>query len=246
MTKIVATIEARMASNRLPGKVLLPANGEPILAHLVGRIRAVPSVDEVVLATTTNPKDDCLEVFAQSHHLSVYRGSEENVMQRIIEAGEFSNADIIVEICGDCPVIDPLLIEQTIQLFLNNDCVYASNCKKPSYPIGMNTQVFYLNTLIQSYQMTNDRRDREHVTRHIHQNPEIFKQITLIASNDLYWPDLALTLDEDADYKLLKNIIEYFPDEPLASCRQIIDLMRYIHPEWQAINQHIRRKSLDE
>ena len=105
--KIVATIEARMTSSRLPGKVLLPVQGKPMLYHLVNRLKAVPSINEIVLATTINSTDDVLIDFAKQESILSYRGSEEDVMSRVIGAAETADADVIVEITGDCPIIDP-------------------------------------------------------------------------------------------------------------------------------------------
>ena len=115
--KVVATIEARMTSSRLPGKVLLTVLGKPMLHYLVLRLKSVPSIDEIIIATTTNTSDDVIVEFAKSEGVLYYRGSEEDVMARVIGAGEKANADVLVEITGDCPIIDPDIIEQTIQMF---------------------------------------------------------------------------------------------------------------------------------
>jgi spore coat polysaccharide biosynthesis protein SpsF len=244
MKKIVATIEARMTSTRLPGKVLLPAGGKPMLKHLVDRLRQVKSLQAIVLATTINNTDDCLVAFATHEGIDYFRGSEEDVMGRVIGAADSVNANIVVEITGDCPVIDPLIVEQTIQMYLHNDCEIASNSIVRSYPDGMDTLVFALDTLKRSAAMTNDPLDREHVTLHIWQNPELFRPVNLIAPPDLYWPGLGLTLDEKEDYELLTKLIEYFgPSQPYFSCREIIELLK-TRPDWVAINQEVRRKGV--
>lgn len=239
--KIVATIEARMGSSRLPGKVLLPAAGKPMLQHLVERLRAVPSVNEVVLATTVNPLDDELERFAKGLELTCFRGSEEDVLSRVLGAAASVGADLIVEITGDEPIVDPLIVEQGIRLFLWNDCAYCSNVNVLSYPVGMDVQVFRLETLQRSAAMTNDPADREHVSLYMRQHPEIFRQIHLVAPPDLTWPELELTLDEQEDYLLLKNVIEHFGENyPLFSCREVLRLLRD-KPEWARSNRHINR-----
>lgn len=240
--RVVATIEARMTSTRLPGKVLLPALGRPMLHHLVNRLRAVPSIDEIVLATTTNAADDPLIAFAKSVNLLAFRGSEEDVMARVIGAAELGKADVIVEITGDCPIIDPDLVEQTIRMFFQNDVAYASNSLVRTYPDGMDTQVFPLQALIRSAQMTNDPLDREHVSRHMCLHPEHFPRVHLIAPPSLHWPELGLTLDEQADYRLLKKIIETLGvTNPLFSCHDTIQLLR-ANPDWVAINSAVVRK----
>lgn len=240
--RIVATIEARMTSTRLPGKVLLPAMGRPMLNHLVTRLRSVPSVNEIVLATTTNATDDALACFADVEHISVCRGSETDVMQRVIDAAESLNADIIVEITGDCPIIDPDIVEQTIRMFKFHKAEYVSNCHIRSYPDGMDSQVFRLETLKRSASMTHDPLDREHVSLHMRNNPALFPQIHLVAPPSMHWPELGLTLDEHDDYELLKKIIEYFGSEnPLFSCLDVIRLLRQ-KPEWVEINRSVHRK----
>jgi spore coat polysaccharide biosynthesis protein SpsF len=240
--KIVATIEARMTSSRLPGKVLLPALGAPMLHHVVKRLKAVPSIHEIVLATTINANDEQLVNFAKNEHIRVYRGSEENVMGRVIEAATLAAADVVVEITGDCPIIDPDIVEQTIRMFKSHDAAYVSNAHIRSYPDGMDTQVFRLETLKRSASLTQDPLDREHVSLHIRNNPDLFPHVHLVAPPSLHWPELGLTLDEHADYELLKRIIEYFgSDNPLFSCLDVIRLLRK-KPWWVEINRSVHRK----
>jgi spore coat polysaccharide biosynthesis protein SpsF len=241
--KIVATIEARMRSSRLPGKVFLPAAGIPTLEHLVRRLRAVPSIDAIVLATTVNAADEPLVQLAEQLGIAVFRGDEDDVMQRVIDAAASVNADVVVEITGDCPIIDPEIIEQTIRMFLAHKADYVSNAHLRSYPDGMDTQVFRLETLKRSAAMTNDRLDREHVTLHIRNNPEIFTHVHLVAPTEILWPELGLTLDEHSDYELLKQIIEHFDanNNPLFSCLDAVRFLR-LFPEYAEINKYVVRK----
>lgn len=240
--KIVATIEARMTSTRLPGKVLLPAMGKPMLHHLLKRLRAAPGIDEIVLATTINATDEVLIQFAKDEGVLVYRGSEEDVMTRVIEAAEMVQADAVVEITGDNPLIDPDIIGQAIAVFKANAPVYVGDAQERSYPLGMAVQVFPLDMLKRSAAMTSDRLDHEHVTLHIRNHPEIFPLLYLAAPPSINRPDLSLTMDEPADYELLKLIIEYFGESnQYFSCLDIIHLFR-TKPELIEINQTVRRK----
>lgn len=237
--KIIATIEARMTSKRLPGKVMLNAAGKPMLEHLVDRIRRAPSIDGIVLATTVNASDDVLVEFAQRVGIGHYRGSEEDVMARVIDAAESVDADIVVELTGDNPLIDPQIIEQSIQVFKANQSDYLSSSH---YPIGMNTQVFRLAVLKRSAAMTDAVLDHEHVTLHIRNHPELFSHLHLVAPPEVDWPELGLTLDEPKDYELLRNILEYFHSmNPLFSCLDIVRLLRQ-KPDWVSINQAVVRK----
>ena len=240
--KIVSTIEARMTSSRLPSKVLLKAAEKPMLEHLVNRLRAVPSLQRIVLATTTNRTDDELEEFSVKMGIGCYRGSENDVMSRVIGAAESEGADIVVEITGDCPIIDPKIVEQTISVFKSNQVDYVSNGHIRSFPDGMDTQVFRLDALKRSAAMTNDRLDREHVTLHMRNHPELFTHAYLVAPPELHWPELGLTLDEPKDYELIKKIIEYFePNQPLFTCLDVIQLLKK-RPDWASINASVIRK----
>ena len=243
--RVVAIIEARMTSSRLPGKHMLPANGKPMIEHLINRIKQVLSLDEIVMATTVNETDEPLVALTKRLGIACFRGSEEDVMSRVIGAAESVNADIIVGITGDCVIIDPLLVEQTIQMFLNNKCAYVNNAAVSSYPGGMNTQVYELESLKKSALMTDDSLDHEHVTSHIFRNPDLFPPVYLVAPPDLHWPELKLELDEPADYELLKKIIEYFGDEnPYFSCKDVIDFLKE-KQEWVGINQDVCRKGYE-
>ncbi len=163
-------------------------------------------------------------------------------MARVIGAGEAAEAVIVVEITGDCPIIDPDIVEQTIRIFLANDADYVSNGHIRSYPDGMDAQVFRLDTLKRSAAMTDRPLDREHVTLHIRNNPDLFSHLHVIAPPSLHWPELGLTLDEPADYALLTRIIEALaPADPLFGCLDVLRLLR-ANPGWLEINRDVQRK----
>lgn len=229
-----------MTSSRLPGKHLLPANGKPMLQHLVERLKQVSLIDKIVIATTTNATDDVLVDFAGAVGVNVYRGSELDVMGRVVQAGEVYGADVICEVTGDCPIIDPDLVEQVVQTYLVNTAVYVNNGRN-GLPDGMGVQVFSWHALKQSADMTQDPLDREHVTLHIRRHPELFPPIYLVATRSNHWPELGVTLDEPDDYRLLKRIVEYFGDaNPYFSCAEVIKVLRD-HPDW-IVNQQVVRK----
>ncbi len=240
LERIVAIIEARMTSSRLPGKVLLPADGKPMLEHLINRLRAAPSIAGVVVATTGNASDAPLVALAERLGVASFCGSEPDVMQRVLGAAQSVGADIIVGVTGDCPLVDPQITEQVIRLFLNNCCDYATNGHVPTYPEGLGVQVYRRTTLERSFAMTADSVEHEHVTLHIRRHPEIFRHLYLPASPDQHWPELHLSLDEEADYQLLKAIIEHFgPSNALFGCREIVALMK-ARPDLAAINTAVK------
>ena len=231
-----------MTSSRLPGKVMLPAAGKPMLGHLVDRLKTVPSIDRIVIATTVNQGDEPIVEFAEQNSIGVSRGSEDDVMSRVLQAAETHAADTIVEITGDCPIIDPDIVEQVIRTFQANDVDYVGNVHVRSYPDGMDTQVFTLSALRKSASMTDDPLDREHVSLHIRNHPEIFSALHLVAPPFLHYPELGLTLDEAGDYELLKKITETLaPEGQVFGCGDVLSLLQ-AHPEWIELNRHVVRK----
>lgn len=240
--KVICSIEARMGSSRLPGKVLLPVLGRPLLSYLIERIKLVKLVDEIVLATTINSEDDLLESFASKEGIRVYRGSEEDVMGRVLGAVESANGEIVVEITGDCPLIDPEITDQVIRTYLVNSVDYVSNNNIRSYPDGMDVQVFSRDALKRSMELTQNPLDREHVTLHIRNHPELFSRINLVAPQRLNLPSLGLTLDEIADYDLIKIIIEnLYPRNKLFLCDEVLSYLNS-NPQLLNLNKHVFRK----
>ena len=179
--KIVATIEARMNSSRLPGKVLKEVVGKPMLELMIERLHCVPSLDGIVIATTESVADDPVVALVNKLAISYYRGSEENVLQRVLDAARFHAIDVIVELTGDCPLIDPEIVEETIQLYLQSGKDYISNTLTRSYPLGMDTQIFSTNILSDVARRTNAPYDCEHVSLYIYRHPEIYSLGNLTA-----------------------------------------------------------------
>ena len=214
-----------------------------MLEHLVRRLSSVRLLTEIVIATTTNDLDDQICNLANKLNVKFFRGSENDVMERVIKAAESISADVVVEVTGDCPIIDPRIVEQSIKIFSKNSADYVSNAHIRSYPDGMDVQIFKLNTLKKSSKMTDKKLDREHVTLHIRNNPNLFSHLHIEAPDECFWPELGLTLDELKDYELLKKIIEYFePTDPFFSCLDVINLLRNKKSDWLEINKDILRK----
>lgn len=230
-----------MTSSRLPGKHLLQVRGKPMLGYLIERLKAVPSLDQIVIAMTDRPNDDPLQAFVESQGITAYRGSEDDVMGRVLQAAQANSADVICEVTGDCPIIDPDLVEQIVQTFLANNVAYVNN-GRGGLPSGMTAQVLSTEALVLSASLTSEPLDREHVTLHIKRHPEMFPPIYMVPLRPLIRRDLVFTLDEKNDYELLKKIIEHFGDEnPIFRCADVIDLLDS-RPEWVAINQEVVRK----
>lgn len=242
--KYVAIIEARMTSSRLPGKVLKKILGKPLIHYLIERIKRVKSINDIVVATTVNSTDNVIHKFALDNSINCFRGSENNVTERVLKAAEFFDADVIVEITGDCPLIDPEIVEQTINMFKKNNCDYCANRFYATYPIGMDVQVFFTKTLKESFKLIDSEYDKEHVTSHIIRNPKLFSHTYLVAPESLNWPDLVLAVDEQDDFELVEKIIKsLYSSNPFFSCKDIINLLRE-NLEWTKNSQILRKNPM--
>lgn len=231
-----------MGSSRLPGKVMMEAAGTPMLGHLLTRLGRLRGVHEVVVATTTNPLDDEIERFCRTLGTEVFRGSEEDVLGRVTEAATQYGATAVVEITADCPIIDPSVVQQVIDDFLQNPCDLVSNGLVRTYPIGMDSNIVRMEALQRAAREAVDPLDREHVLRFIFRQPHEFRMRNVEAPSSLSWPGLGLTLDEPADYELLSEVIEnLFPTNPLFGCQDTISFLRE-NPDLVAINSSVRRK----
>ena len=240
--KIVCTIEARMTSSRLPGKVLMPLAGEPALQRIIERIKRSKSIDEVVVATTENISDQPIIDLCNKIRCPYFRGSEHDVLRRVLDAAKLFNGEIIVEITGDCPLIDHRHIDKVVELFYSGEYDYAANCIEPSFPEGFAVQVFPTKILEEVDKLTDDYIDRIHVSYYIYNHPERYRLIDWKAKGDMYWPGLALTLDEEDDYVLLNKIFnEFFPGNQDFSSEDVVFLLRR-RPDLVAINAGVRRK----
>ena len=238
--KLACTIEARMRSSRLPGKVLLKINEMEFLKLMISRVRLSKQIDQIIIATTTHPDDDLIVEFARNNNLEYFRGSENNVLSRVIGAAEKYNQEVIVALTGDCPLIDPEIIDNCIVQFLNNDVDYLSNAIIRSYPDGMDTQVLKVEALRKSVQSTTDRLDLEHVTLFIRNNPQTFKLKNILASETQFWPELGLTLDEPSDVLLFQEILSYFQPRIDFSLDEIIAFLLK-NPSITEINSKVKR-----
>jgi spore coat polysaccharide biosynthesis protein SpsF len=242
--KIAIIVEARMTSTRLPGKVLLKVKGKSMLEHLITRLKKVRKVNEIIIATTNNKLDDKIVREAKNNKIKFYRGSELNVLDRVIKAAKKFSIDIIVRVTSDCPIIDVSIIDQAISIFLNNKCDYVSNGFIRSYPDGMDVDVLLTKTLIKSTKYAKDKQSKEHVNLAIRRRPKIFSHYNLIAPYDCYWPELGLTLDTIEDFKLIKKIISYFYNKNyFFSCLDVIKILKI--KKWYFINKKILRTEYD-
>ena len=241
---IVATIEARMSSSRLPGKVLTPILGKPSLALLVERLQRSRRIDKIVLATTVNPADDALEELSRSMGLHVYRGSEEDVLDRVLCAAGSVEADDIVEITGDCTLLCPEVLDHAVELYLESDCDVVSNTWRPSFPQGIDAQVFPYRLLADIARRISDRIYREHVSLYFYEHPELYRIQILEAPPEFYAPELRFQLDYPEDLDFIRAVYaELYPENPEFSLPEIFALLAR-KSELKAINAHCKEKPL--
>jgi len=242
--KVVAIIQARMGSTRLPGKVLLKVFNKPLLAYQVERVKRSKLINEIVIATTTKDLDQEIVNFCKLMSLSYYRGSEDDVLSRYYEAATIYKADIVVRITSDCPLIDPNIIDLVINDFMINmkQIDYTSNTVQRSFPIGMDIEVMSY-SLIKSINRINLVQPfREHVT------PYVYKSGNFIIRQVLQETDkshLRLTVDTPEDFILISKIIEeLYPKNPFFTLQDVYDLLDK-KPELLMINHHIKQKKIE-
>ena len=202
--KIVAVTQARYSSSRLPGKVLLKLGDTTVLDLHLQRIRHSKKIDELIVATTMEKESDEIIKIAKSNNCLVYQGNLDDVLDRFYQAVKNTNADYIVRLTSDCPIIDPAYIDDLITVFLEKNVDYACNCLKPTLPDGMDAEIFTIAALEYAWLNAQKKSEREHVTPYIRDCGK-FKIYSLEYENDL--SKYRLTLDTKEDYEMLNNIV---------------------------------------
>ncbi|WP_153722651.1 cytidylyltransferase domain-containing protein [Sporosarcina cascadiensis] len=242
--KIVAIIQARMTSTRLPGKVLKKVMDKTLLEYQLERVSRSQLINEIIVATTTNETDDPIVNLCKQLGYTTYRGSEEDVLSRYYGAAMDAKAEVVVRLTSDCPLIDPAVIDQVIQLFIDNcpNVDYVSNTLERTYPRGMDTEVMSMNALIKAYRKATLESDREHVTAYIYSNESEYSLLNLKSSEVL--SQYRWTVDTIEDFELIQRILmELYPFNNNFSQKDIIDLLTN-HHDWSLINAHIEQKEM--
>ena len=234
--RVVAIIQARVGSKRLPGKVLKKIVGIPVIEILLRRLSCSKLIDEICVATSSNIEDDILCDVVEKLGYRVVRGSETDVLKRFWNAANETSADAIVRVTGDCPVVDPSLVDKVIELFLDSDAVYVSNIDPPTFPDGLDVEVFARSTLEDAQFSALSDFDREHVTPFIRNGT--FKKLNLKNFHDT--SELRLTLDEPDDMILLRKVFENFQPNIHFSFEQVEKYL-FSNPELKQINNSFRR-----
>lgn len=243
--RVIASIEARMGSSRLPGKVLMDVFGRPSLGRLFDRLRRARLVDDIVLATTTSPLDDALAHFAEKEGVAVFRGSEADVLQRVVEAHRYMRSEVIVEVTGDCPLLDPAVIDLGVETFLTQPCDVVTNVRELSWPTGADVQVFRFSDLEWVAHEIDDPAVREHVSLFFYENPSRFRIIHLHAPADCCAPDQRFQLDYPEDLMFIRQVYErLYPS--MGDAFGTADILRLLteRPELAEINRSCEEKAV--
>jgi glutamate-1-semialdehyde 2,1-aminomutase len=235
--KVVAIVQARMGSTRMPNKVMKPIGGVPMIELLLSRLSRSSQVNQIVLATSTDGRNSFLIDHVQKLGYICVQGSENDVLDRYLVAARQAHADVIVRITGDCPLIDPVLVDQAITQFKIEGLDYLSNVSPTTYPDGLDTEVFSLEALERAGLESKDIFDHEHVTPYL-RKPGFFK--IGVMRHDVDLSNLRWTVDEHSDFKVISEVFAHFSPEIHFPWTEILDLQR-IRPDIFAANHNITR-----
>ena len=240
--KIVAVVQARMGSTRLPDKVMMRIGNIPMIELLLSRLSKSEHITQVVVATSKNKNNLPLIDHVQSLGYEVYCGSENDVLSRYYNAAKQTKADLVIRITGDCPVIDSSLVDEVIEGFLNNKADYASNREPPTYPDGLDVEVISIKALEKAYKKAKEDFEREHVTPYIYltekENYNLGSCEEAI-DNSQY----RLTLDESSDYEAIKEVYKRFNNKIDFDYDELIELLDR-NPYIKEINCSVSQKQI--
>lgn len=235
--KVVAIVQARMGSTRLPGKVMSIVNGVPMVELLLKRLSRARTVDQVVVATSTAPNNRPLIEYVEKLGYACESGSEDDVLNRYIHVARAHNADIVIRITGDCPLVDPNLVDQSVKKFITSRVSYLTNTDPPTYPDGLDLEVMTLSALQQAIDETDEPFDREHVTPYI-RNSGRFTKSEMRNDEDL--SHLRWTVDERADLNVIESVFSHFSPDIYFGWQQVLELQR-ARPEIFSANTGTKR-----
>jgi spore coat polysaccharide biosynthesis protein SpsF len=229
MEKVVVIVQARMSSSRLPGKTMMPLLGKSLLARMIERLQMIRHEVMIIIATSVNAEDDIIEQEAAMLGLPCYRGSSHNLLERHYMAAIKYNADVVVKIPSDCPLIDPRIIDETLDLFFEKRGVYdyVSNLHPASWPDGNDVEIMTMPCLEKTWRLAERPLELEHTTPYIWENPLQFNIGNVSWNSGLdYSMSHRFTIDYKEDYDFISRVYEeLYPDNPGFSCDDILNLL---------------------
>lgn len=242
---IIGIVQARMGSTRLPGKVLKKVNGIPLLQYQIERMKKSKLIDELVIATTEDAIEEPILNLCAKLGIPIFRGSEKDVLDRYYGASQKYNADVIVRMTSDCPLIDPIIVDQVIQYYLDNEYDYVSNTQLRTFPRGMDTEVFSRKLLEQAQINAKNEYEREHVTPYFYENPDKYS-IGQLINREKDSSHYRLTVDTEDDFSLISIILKDLYPENQSFDLELILAKLEKEPHLVEINKHIQQKKLGE
>lgn len=242
MDETVVLIQARSGSSRLPGKVLLPLAGRPVMAHVVERCRAAPGVDRVVVATTEAAEDGAVAACAAEYGADAFRGSSDDVLGRFAGAAAAFPAERYVRITADCPLAAPQVIGRVVAAHVAGGRDYTYNDVPVGYPRGYDVEVVRADVLRWLARFCKDETSREHVTPYIRDHAADFDVAVVAGEEGADYSAYRLVLDEAADYELLTAIFERLGGKPMFGLDDVVSLLA-AEPALAAINRDVRQKT---
>ncbi len=237
--KVVAILQARTSSSRLPNKVLLPIIGKPMLAQQLARVSRSKKIDEIIVATSSDPSDDGIEALCLELGFCCYRGELDDVLTRFYFASKITKSDMLVRLTGDCPLTDANLIDDVIEFHINGGFDYSSNGLVPTFPDGLDVEVLNTEVLDEIYRKAKLVSEREHVTLYIHNHKELFKLGSFEQYTDM--SNMRWTVDEKEDFEFVKIIYEALFH--LNSSFTTKDILKFLddNPEALKLNSQFER-----
>ena len=245
--QVVAIIQARMGSTRLPGKVMLPLAADHTIIHTIRRVESAECVTNTMVATSKRTADDIVARYSARSGADVFRGSESDVLGRIYDSALSADADVIVRITGDCPLIDPETIDTVVREITDDDVQYAANIFERTFPRGLDVEAFTFESFERVHEEATEQHHREHVTPYYREQEDLFSTESVTSVDVFDEPqfqnrgDLRLTLDEADDYEVLRTIYENVSFDDVLPIREAI---RYVDEnDLMTLNASVEQKS---
>lgn len=238
LKKNTVMIQARSSSTRLPDKALKKIEGKPIIWHIINRAKKIKSAEQIIIITTRKKEDKIFLEIAKDNGVLGFQGSEKDLLERHYQCALKYNADPIIRITSDCPLIDPYIVEKMIQIYLKNNYDYVTNREPPTYPDGLDTEIFSFDALKKANRYAKLRSEREHVNPYIVKHPQKFKIFNYRYRKDL--SHLRWTVDEKRDLKFVRQIYSRMKPKTLFSMNMVLKIIKK-EPQIQQINQGINR-----
>lgn len=237
---IAIIVQARMGSTRLPGKVLAPVLGRPLLEYQLERLGRSTLASSILVATTVGSRDDAIVGLCRRLGVAAFRGDETDVLRRYMQAATLADADVVVRSTADCPLIDPSVVDEVIGRLLASKCDYASNTLTRTFPRGLDVEAMTRTALEAAHRDAVDPADREHVTRFLYRHPERFRLCSVERAQDL--SSERWTVDTREDLELVRRILEtLYPGQPSFGINEVVALLDR-HPDWRGLNAEVAQR----